>query len=1110
MKRNDFRIQTIWGESGPQKVLQRRPTLPSPLPEQIRQSAGKLLGSASYGTAVPIVIGRTKVPAVLIERRTASGTYLVCEGQVDNLGPVSYDNRNAVPYLDDPANYAPGSDSQGTGGWTEIPYLGRCVAWRSLGNDTPNLSYEVNGGPSETLQDVLLHDDGPAENDDAPLEYQAETWARGNETHLVYVIPVSPGIPSWRILYRRSIDGGYTWSSPVEIAEVGHALPAPIVFGDPDGVAIHVAWFQKRQIENYNDRDIEVKESFSIDGNSWTSRVVFSNTYTILLPLVMGQMQLSGSDRGGFVWISWQDLYRNEVNQNKGIRVFVAGSVSGVFNGRVLRSKNRPGIFSSDVLILDGAAISACPDGTAVVAFHSSGGGQYNFTWDGIRVYKLVVESGFPDWHPSIRSDVGYIDAALLRSTNYVARTWWNSSSNGGRHDSFEDVIFTSSVYGISPYGFSGVISAWYRLQWIGDLAGKSDCWALLFRSGKNGTTDPWKIRIGSGFSDSAPAETALVISGDVHCAPRWIFQGTEIILAASQADAPINASIYPGWNGSAIAWRWRYETSSGKAEEVEQQARISYVSGSDDLVHASIPTPNGLVVQEYGDFSAADAAVGRASRLIAWDPTAESSSGDVDPLGVLVRSLISERHLGTIWRAASNDFSTILKNVEETDKYCRIMGFQFSDAITSQVGAWDRIVSIMASANCDAVWSDGTLEFVPHEVLALAGGGETWTPSPGRSAPAYHLTRADFLEQIQPSRRPASEEKSILPISFTDRQQGYRPNTLDLMDAGSTEYRGAKKAATIDCPWIQHRSIAGMSAWMRLRKNAIGRDTWEVRLSWRFQRLQPMDLVQVTEPLVGLDGAICRVRRITRHSDMSLTVTMETAGTGYSVPTSPLSDDLSSVTPVWFAPSILDAAVAPVPPTYTGTGSPGVLFAVAAPPGWQGCDVWVRWIIAGAPTDWEHVGEIMEGSPMGYLSEPMGLLSPRPDLRPHDGLMPGGQDDWSGDFSRSMLDLPSPAASYLQGVPPAMAQIGTEYVAHFERANGTWIHRAKTLRRGLWGSVPVDHNAGSRVVVFRAGTPVWIATGRGTLEVRFPSKAVVGSAAEPLGVTRSFFSEVS
>lgn len=1118
---NPFRIQTIWGESGPQKALQRRPSPSLPVPEQLRQQAGKLLGSSSYGTAVPIAVGQIKTPAVLIETPANSATYLVCEGEVGSLGPVSYDGKTATPYIEDPANFAPGTDSQGTGGATRLPYPGRCIAWRPIAksDSLPSLAYEINGRPSETLQDVELHTDGPTATDRLPLNYQAESWIRGEETHIVYV--VSNGIEwnasgaAWSIFYRVSTDGGFVWSAPELIATVTHPMPAPIVFGDPDGDAVHIVWFQKRQWLS-DDLDVDVRNVYKTTGAWSSSRSVFTYSYTAN-PIVSGQIQLNGSCRGGRVWVGFQDIHSTSSTVNYACRVCVAPSTSGSFTNRSL--KIEPGGAGGNEFLSEGAYVSACQDGSAIVAYHvySMNDGTRK---SGLQAQPLVVEGGNPDWHPSIRSAVGYLDFDIA-SLGPRANIAWDD----GRKDLLAEVLTSVPQYfGQKPWGLpnlphasdyevQGFMSAWYRLEWLGTVAGKPNCWALLYRTGTNsddagkGVTR-WKIRVGSGFADAAPIETEMDITGWVHTAPRWSLQGDDLYLTATQADIPMKTG-WEGWSGCPVAWRWHYNLSTGKAEYVDELQRLIYVAGKDDYAHAAIPTKNGMVVQEYGDFDPGDAQVGRYSRLVAWDPSVESTGGDVDPLGILVRALVSEKHLGPVWRAESTEFFALVKNATETDKYCRIMGFTFSDSITSQVGAWDHIAAIMASANCDAVWSDGRLEFVPHEVLSLAGGGETWTPQPGRASPAYSLSASDFLAPLQPSRRAVSDEKSILPISFSDRSQNYRTNTLDLMDSGATEYRGAKKASTVDCPWITRKSVAGTSAWLRLRKNTISRTTWEGRLPWRFQRLQAMDLVSITEPRLGLSAEICRVRRLTRHSDCSLTVVLESAGSDYSVPTSPILDDADVTTPIWFAPSILDASVAVVPVEYTGQALPGVLFAVAGVPEWQGSDIWVRWVIDGVPDEWTLVGEVLETTPMGYLTEEMGSLSPRPDLRPHAGLMPGAQDDWAGEFGLVKLDLPSPSAAYSTGIPPALAKIGNEFAAHFERANGVWVHRAKTLRRGLWGSVAEPHAPGTRVVVFRAGTPTWIVTGRGTLEVRFPSKATRGSAAEPLEATRSYFVEV-
>lgn len=1091
----------------------------------MRQQAGKYLGSSSYGTAVPICIGQARVPAILIEKGTTGSrvAYLICEGEQENLGRVSFNDKDAVPFEVDPASFVPGSDVQVTNGKTKIPYHGRMVSWRDHNpqDEVLSLSYEVNGGPSSALQEVVFHDDGPTVVPRSPINYQAETFCRDLEAHLVYVLKT--GTEEWSILYRVATDGGFVWSAPVTIATVAHPIPAPVVFGDQTSDVVHVAWFHQRGTT------VEVREAFST-GGAFTTRTVHTLT-TATRSGLNGASHLNGSAAGGRVWLAWQCHPHPADNAptytgSQGLDVACCTAPTdsgatwrhpeGLENTRIsqqLRINKYWLSYDSDLRI---PAISARADGTALLAFHIRG--------RGIMVAPVVLNGTQVEWDPSVResgADPCGLATGVFLNGPVVATTWKNGEDESlirgkpSKNWPYETVIVpwhglpqlpVPASEGSTGYKFWGYPSAIIRLVEIpGNRYVLTYCPGPTF-SGNFGASTRWRIRIVPIGSTTPDSETEIPLDAFLHCAPRMAIAEGKYVFTACRAQilgAPAT-DIDRGWNGDVQAWRW--VLSEGGL--INGGHKVVLVSGGDDAVHAALPTPHGLVMQQWGDFDPSDVYTGNASRLIAWDPQA-SADPDVDPCGIIVRELLTERHLGPVWRPQGYDFTDILKNVDETDKYTQAMGFRFSDVITSQVNSWQHICDLMASANCLPVQSEGKLEWVPLEHRSIIGNGVSWSPQESRETPVYHLGPQDWLKGSvpSPSSCDASAQKTAMPIAYTDRIQNYRSVTLEVRDASGVVSRGDQKAALVDCPWIHTDVQAALSAWCRLRRERLAPRTWEIKLTAKHQMLTPMDLVTLTDARFGLAGEWFRVKRITRHANLTMTVLVEDAGAEFGIPVSPISGGPDAPVAVVYAPSIVDAAVEALPTTFRGDGLPRVLLAACGPVGWTGCEVWRRW----NGGEWSKIGTIANGSPIGALVAPMDDLQPRETLAPREDLQPGLADAWLADFSVSRQTIPATSwGSWTIGVPPALAIVGDEFIAHGERFNSpSFLCSGETLRRGLWGTDLVDHQPGEKVAVFGGNHLEWIPDGDGFLEVRFPSLAVPGSLAEPLEAARSYSIEV-
>jgi hypothetical protein len=1132
---NSWIIRTTWGPTGPQQQLIRRPDPIRTQGEEKRSQAGKFLSSSTYGTPVPICIGRSRVPAVLIEKYSYyTGImrlyYLIASGEINTLGRVSYNNKDLIAFEQDPAKYVPGTFAQDPGSSNGVKYHGNAVAWRDIPStqSVPSLSYEVNGKAVNELQQVVIHTHGPSATDLDPHAYQMDSCVRGNEVHLVYVTKYSP--TEWRIYYTRSLDGGFVWTTPLLAATVDHALPSPRIscYG-AEGGTVHMAWFHTRNTT------VTVKESYltGVGWGTYVTRTVATQTSAQRTGLT-GASHLSLSAEGGKVWIAWQchphatAATASSVLSVRGLEVAVCDqetTAGATWYRPPVRSATpvSGGPYPATQQLIYGAplddslqtrydlrcpSIAAAADGTAAVAFSTSNpatglGGDF-----GILVLPIQLNASQVEWDISYQdlTDPGALDSLVLQTTKFRTIPW------DGRLEAtiynWPDSPTTPQGWGMEPLPYSAASPRTYiqsvlRLVWLGaqGLPGQTDCYALVYSpqtmwntSGVSPTS--WRVRIGAISADEADErEFTLDRNGISSLPPAIALDTNRLIVSWAGAALPTGVAANRTWQGDAQAFRWVISWPVFQPEISVPLPYSALVAGDDERAHWAVPTKNGLVVAEWGDFDPGDADSGRYSRLTAWDPTAEDEA-DL-PFGEIYEALTTDANFGGWPRWAAH-----LGNIDDVNDYCRAMGFLFSDTITSQTNLWTHLCDLAASANLEPVWSDGVLEWVPIEHQGIAGNGYSWTPATSRQTPAYHLGPADFGGSLNPGKRPESEEKNVLPIQFNDRAIAYSPNTLDLRDPAQVSLRGEQRASGINCPWITRKSVAGMSAKMRMRREANASNTWEARLTCRYWRLQPMDLVTLTDPQLGLDHETVRIRKLVRHRDKSMSVTFESAGIGYGAPTNPFGTGGDLGDTIWYAPPIIDAAIQVMPEAYIGDGQKRVLMIAAGIAAWNGCEVWRRW----SGGDWAKIGSIAASSPIGALKEPMGKLSPRPGLRPHPGLRCGAQDDWTADMTQAGVAVPTSTPAYFLSRPPVLTRIGGELMVHWEASTVDGIGRGKTLQRAVQGSTfASSHDTGEQVAVFGDNRFEWIPDGTGDLEIKFPAAGGSGTMDEPLSITRTY-----
>lgn len=160
----------------------------------------------------------------------------------------------------------------------------------------------------------------------------------------------------------------------------------------------------------------------------------------------------------------------------------------------------------------------------------------------------------------------------------------------------------------------------------------------------------------------------------------------------------------------------------------------------------------------------------------------------------------------------------------------------------------------------------------------------------------------------------------------------------------------------------------------MAARKNKYGRNQYTFTLDWAFCRIEPGDLVRISDKYSGIDKQVVRVTAVTEDDSGMLTVTAVSVPPGnYSAATYDVHDvDRPFIDYNKTAPDTIPVIFQP-PADLTADGLELWIAAKGKADGWGGCTVYV----SDDNTNYRTVGQIAGSARCGKLTQP---LSPMPN----------------------------------------------------------------------------------------------------------------------------------
>lgn len=383
------------------------------------------------------------------------------------------------------------------------------------------------------------------------------------------------------------------------------------------------------------------------------------------------------------------------------------------------------------------------------------------------------------------------------------------------------------------------------------------------------------------------------------------------------------------------------------------------------------------------------------------------------------------------------------IEDLSEFRTYCQAANLLISPAFTEQNKAAETIDEIVQAVNCAVVPSPDGLKIKSFGDSAITGNGVTFTPM---LEPVYHLTDDDFIGEDEPIKVRRSRDTDAYnhtQIEYINRYNQYNTETVEAKDQANIEMFGLRTEDPVKQTFFCEPKIARHACQLRLQRLLYVRNEYEFNLGWKYCRLEPMDIVTLTDLDIGLDRFPVRITRVEEDEDGLLRITAEELAIGSR---SAVEYDLQSSNGYQGGneePGNVNAPAMFEPPLELTNGQNVIFVAASGGINWGGCNVWA----SIDNTTYEMIGTIYGSARYGYLKHGIG-----PDDLSMQIQLNTSSQIYSGTLADAQVDA-------------TLCKIGDEYINYQEATlNGSGLYTLDGLLRGRFDDGQ-SHNAGESFV---------------------------------------------
>lgn len=381
---------------------------------------------------------------------------------------------------------------------------------------------------------------------------------------------------------------------------------------------------------------------------------------------------------------------------------------------------------------------------------------------------------------------------------------------------------------------------------------------------------------------------------------------------------------------------------------------------------------------------------------------------------------------------------------LENYRKYCRESDFLISTPAdyTSAKTARDIVNEIASLTNAYMFWSNDRFKIVPRADRPV---GE-WQPD---KQIVYNLTADDFLEQssgacVTYSRKDSSELYNRFTVEFYNRENAYEKESVSYEDSENIADYGLRQASTTAAHYIYTKKRAVKLAEELARRNKYERNKYTFKLDWSFCRLEPGDLVTLTDANIGLDKQVAMIDGVTEDAYGILSVTAISRAAGdYSEALYDVHEVDRPYVDFNAEPGDTDTPLIFQPPSdLTSNGNEIWIAAKGKKDAWGGCTVFV----SDNNTNYRKVGTITNNARSGTLAKNMQVSDTSCEVKINGMLLSGTAQD--AERGNTLCWVDGECISYTTATM---------------LSNGNY--RLDGCRRGQYNTTATAHNSGARLV---------------------------------------------
>ena len=366
---------------------------------------------------------------------------------------------------------------------------------------------------------------------------------------------------------------------------------------------------------------------------------------------------------------------------------------------------------------------------------------------------------------------------------------------------------------------------------------------------------------------------------------------------------------------------------------------------------------------------------------------------------------------------------------------WCANNGLIISPAVATQRAAHDWIADWLLVANAGAFWSEKTLKIVPYGSVA---------------APVYDLGDDDFIvkgseDPVVVTRKRRADAYNDVSVEYLDRANEYTAAPARVTDQSAIETFGVRTKPTVTLHSICLPTVAQQVAQAILMRELYILNTFQFKLSPRYCLLEPMDVVTITDAMLGLDHTPVLITAIEEDASGLLTITAEEFNPAFYASLAYNAQAASGYIPnLGTTPARLSAAtIFLAPPAATSSGNEIWMAVTNLDPLYAGSQIYRGY----DDVSYQPIGVLYGNSTCGVTTTPLG---PAPSASP--GVLDTG-NTVSVDLSASRGTLVSVSQATLLTYG-TLSLVGNEFLAWRDATlTATSRYTLDTLLRGLYDS---------------------------------------------------------